>query len=422
MTNIMSRPIYIETIDVTTETITSLNIQVKPYQCLETKYSILNTDKNYLCDTDKNRRNYNTVILEPETDRILNIGNPISTPPELFDASSEDICVTELIEGSIVYLFYDERISNWQMSTSNAVGGNYSYFRDNNTTDALSFLCMVMEAFREPNSKVDDLSLTDLPFLKDFDKNYCYGFVLQHPQNEMVHRIEIPKMYLVSVCELHYGEKQNSIRYVPRPEFETFQFLSAHQDGLIYFPKTYTTLSTLDEYKKIFDDLQTPKETMGISISNTITGERCEVLNPNYKEAKEIRGNNFNLQFHYLCLLKLDKVNQFLRFFPHYRKSFFNYKEQLSRFITNLHQTYFKYYVEKSIKGPIHKKYYYHISQIHKTIYIPSVEKGQKTKIKRSVVASYVESMEPGQILHMINFEKNYKDPVTDSIPPVKEE
>jgi hypothetical protein len=413
----MSRPVYIETIDVTTETITSLNIQVKPYQCLETNYSILNTDKNYLCDTDKTRRNYNTVILNPETDRILNIGNPISTPPELFDASSEDICVTELIEGSIVYLFYDERISNWQMSTSNAVGGNYSYFRDSNTTDALTFLCMVMEAFREPTSKVDDLSLTDLPFLKDFDKNYCYGFVLQHPQNEMVHRIEIPRMYIVSVCELHYGEKQNSIRYVPRAEFETFQFLCAHQGSLIYFPKTYTTLSTLEEYKKIFDDLQTPKETMGISISNTITGERCEVFNPNYKEAKEIRGNNFNLQFHYLCLLKLDKVSPFLRFFPHYRKSFFNYKEQLSRFITNLHQTYFKYYVEKSIKGPIHKKYYYHISQIHKTIYIPSVEKGQKTKIKRSVVASYVESMEPGQILHMINFEKNYKEPVTDSIP-----
>ena len=417
MTHNMSRPVYIETIDVTTETITSLNIQVKPYKCLETNYSILNTDKNYLCDTDKTRRNYNTVILNPETDRILSIGNPISTPVELFDVSSEDICATELIEGSIVYLFYDARISNWQMSTSNAVGGNYSYFRDSNTTDALSFLCMVMEAFREPNSKVDDLSLSDLPFLKDFDKGYCYGFVLQHPQNEMVHRIETPKMYVVSVCELHYGEKQNSIRYVPRSEFETFQFLSAHQDSLIYFPKTYTTLSTLDEYKNMFEDLQTPKKTMGISISNTITGERCEVFNPNYKEAKEIRGNNFNLQFHYLCLLKLDKVNQFLRFFPHYRKSFFNYKEQLSRFITNLHQTYFKYYVEKSIKGPIHKKYYYHISQIHKTIYIPSVERGQKTKIKRSIVASYVESMEPGQILHMINFEKNYKEPVTDSIP-----
>lgn len=418
----MSRPVYIENIDVTTETITSLNIQVKPYHYLDTNYSILNTDKNYLCDTDKTRRNYNTVILDPETNRIMNIGNPISTPPELFDASSEDICVTELIEGSIVYLFYDERLSNWQMSTSNAIGGNYSYFRDGNTTDALSFLSMVMEAFREPNSSVDNLVLTDLPFLKDFDKGYCYGFVLQHPQNEMVHRIEIPKMYLVSVCELHYGEKQNSIRYVPRSEFESFTFLSAHKDGLIYFPKTYSTYSTLEEYKKIFDDLQTPKETMGISISNTVTGERCEVLNPNYKEAKEIRGNNFNLQFHYLCLLKLDKVNQFLKFFPHYRKMFFNYKEQLSRFITNLHQTYFKYYVEKSIKGPIHKKYYYHISQIHKTIYIPSVEKGQKTKIKRSVVASYVESMEPGQVLHMINFERNYKDPVTESIPPVKEE
>jgi len=34
------------------------------------------------------------------------------------------------------------------------------------------------------------------------------------------------------------------------------------------------------------------------------------------------------------------------------------------------------------------------------------LEKGEKQVIKRSVVASYVESMEPGQILHMINFEK----------------
>ena len=271
---------------------------------------------------------------------------------------------------------------------------------------------MVLEAFREPNSSIDDMDLTDLPFLSDFDKNYCYGFVLQHPQNEMVHRIEIPKLFLVSVCELNMDAEttKNQIRYVSRSEYETFSFLNAHRDSLIYFPKIYSQFSSLDEYKKMFDDLQTPMETMGVSISNIITGERCEVINPNYKEAKEIRGNNFNLQFHYLCLLKLDKVNSFLKFFPHYRRMFFNYKEQLSRFITNLHQTYFKYYVEKSIKGPIHKKYYYHISQIHKTIYIPSVEKGEKIKIKRSVVASYVESMEPGQILHMINFEKNYKE------------
>lgn len=411
MTNNMSRPNYTEKIDVTTETLNSLNIQIKPYTHIDKKYTILNTDKNYLCDTDRLRRCYNTIILDPETDEIINIGNPISTPTELFDALSEDICVTELIEGSIVYIFYDKRTTNWQMSTSNAIGGNYSYFRDNNS-NSVTFLLMVMEAFREPNSSIEDMDLTDLPFLSDFDKNYCYGFVLQHPQNEMVHRIGIPKLYLVSVCELNINSDstKNQIRYVSRSEYETFSFLNAHRDSLIYFPKIYSQFSSLDEYKKMFDDLQTPMETMGVSISNIITGERCEVINPNYKEAKEIRGNNFNLQFHYLCLLKLDKVNSFLKFFPHYRRMFFNYKEQLSRFITNLHQTYFKYYVEKSIKGPIHKKYYYHISQIHKTLYIPSVEKGEKTKIKRSVVASYVESMEPGQILHMINFEKNYKE------------
>ena len=420
----MSRPVHVEEVDVSIETITKINIKSKQYDFKETKYSILNADKDYLCNTDTLRRNYNTVILDPETNRILSIGNPISTPHELFDALYEDICVTELIEGSIVYLFYDARIENWQMSTANAIGGNYSYFRNNHNhnhnkdnTDETNpsepnhtFSSMVMDAFREPESKQEGLAITDLPFLNDFDKRFCYGFVLQHPHNEMVCRIDTPKMYLVSVCELHYDDKENNIRYVSRLEYETFPFLSDHKDSLIYFPKRYSNNSSLEEYKKTFDDLQTVKETMGISISNVVTGERCEVMNPNYREAKEIRGNNFNLQFHYLCLLKLGKVNQFLRYFPHYREMFFNFKDQLSRFITNLHQTYFKNFVAKTIKGQIHKKYYYHISQIHKTIYIPSVVRGEKMKIKRSVVASYVESMEPGQILHMINFEKNYKE------------
>ena len=407
MSNQVSKPICIEQVNLSEEFLSKWNLLTKQYTCNQTKYTIYNADKNYLCDTDRVRRIYNTVISDPDTKKIYNVGSPMATPTNLFDSATEDICVTELIEGSMIYLFYDDRTSLWQMSTTNAVGGTYSYFRENsvNAGKSKTFLQMVLESFREPDVK----SIDDLVFLPYFDKQYCYGFVMQHPQNEMVQRIREPRMFLVSVTEIISQEAHTTaIRYVSRKEYESWDCFRNIENGVIYFPIITEEKTTLEDYKSMFQDSQTESSTMGICITNTITGERTEVINPNYKEAKEIRGNNFNLQFHYLCLMKLDKVNMFLKHFPHYRPLFFKYKEQLNRFITNLHQTYFGYYISKSITGKIHKKYYYHISQIHRTIYLPSLEQQEKKVIKRSVVASYVESLEPGVILHMINFEKTH--------------
>lgn len=392
----LSKEAYSVTIDIDAAILTKLQINTKPYTVSDTKYTILNADKTYLCNDDKIRRTYNSVIIDDNKD-ILSIGMPIQTPIEQFKKySNVSLQVTELIEGSVIYLFYDPRKERWEIATSNAIGGAYSYFRTENETP-MTFLNMVMDAFREDNTK----SLNDLVFLEYFDKKYCYGFVLQHPENQMVQSIETPKMYIISVCELHCNSK-NNIRYVRKSEYESWDFIK-NLEGIIYFPKT---IDNIIDYENIYMNMQIPKENMGICVTNE-NGDRCEIINSNYKEAKDIRGNNFNLQFHYLCLLKLDKVSQFLNHFPSYKDSFLTYRKQLSKFITNLHQTYFKYYVSKHIKGPIHKKYYYHINQIHKNIFVPSIEKGEKKIIKRAIVSDYVMSLEPGQILHMINFEKH---------------
>lgn len=410
MSNTMSRPVYIENVNIGAEFLEKQNILKKEYTCDDVSYTILNADKNYLCDTDQSRRIYNTVIISPDTEEIVSIGSPISTPINLFACERDILSVTEMIEGSIIYIFYDTRLMKWQMATSNAIGGKYSYYRENANTSAATFLQMMFDGFREGGAT----NMEELKFLELLDKKYSYGFVLQHPQNEMVQSIKEAKMYLVSVSELSHDARRNHIRYVPRSEYESWDCFANLTGGIIHFPRLYTDKESLEDYKKMYDDMQTPSDTMGICVTNTMTGERSEVINPNYKEAKDIRGNNFNLQFHYLCLMKLNKVNEFLKFFPRYRRTFFNYKDQLNRFITNLHQTYFGYYISKTIQGKIHKKYYYHISQIHKTIYIPSLEKGEKKVIKRSVVASYVESLEPGVILHMINFEKNDQNSKTE--------
>jgi hypothetical protein len=373
MANSMSIPVNDTVVDVSTKTISNLNIQVKNFSVAEYHYVILNADKTYICDDDKQRRIYNTVIINPDKNKIISIGSPISTPIDHFDADCDDIGASELVEGSMIYLFYEERNNTWQIATSNAVGGNYSYFRnhDNGNTTTTTFLKMVMDAFRETvvGSSTETLNINSIPFLDNFDKTFCYGFVLQHPNNSMVHIIDIPKLFLVSVCELHGNNTINSVRYVPRHEYETWSCFQNLKDGIIYFPKLYSANKSKDYYQSMFSNLQTPKEIMGISIVDNTTGIRSEILNPNYKEAKEIRGNNFNLQFHYLCLLKINNVQIFLKHFPHYKQIFTTYKDQLNRFITNLHQVYFHYYISKTLEKPIHKKYYYHITQVLENLY-----------------------------------------------------
>lgn len=157
MSNQVSKPICIEQVNLSEEFLSKWNLLTKQYTCNQTKYTIYNADKNYLCDTDRVRRIYNTVISDPDTRKVYNVGSPMATPTNLFDAATEDICVTELIEGSMIYLFYDDRTSRWQMATTNAVGGTYSYFRENSVHAGKSktFLQMVLESFREAGCEID---------------------------------------------------------------------------------------------------------------------------------------------------------------------------------------------------------------------------------------------------------------------------
>jgi len=109
---------------------------------------------------------------------------------------------------------------------------------------------------------------------------------------------------------------------------------------------------------------------MGIMLTNISTGERASMSNPVYEEIKKIRGNNPNLQYHYFCLERIGQKAQFLEYFPMYTKIFNNFGRQYNEFITNVHQSYFSFYVKK--EGiPISKKYFIHASIIHHQIFLP---------------------------------------------------
>jgi len=424
-------------------------------------YTILNNDSSCITFDDDELRKYRSVVLatETETDNksILCFSPPNSIPLDNFkekypddSPAIDDVYANEIMEGTMINLFFDGRTIEsttnsgaseacngfWDISSRGAIGGNYWYYRTQylleeqenepvqteyaeprkqSSQQQMTFRQMFMDAMK--NDQQQDLNT--MPILEYLPKNYCYSFVLQHPDNHIVLPINEPHLFLVAVYEI---VDACTVKFVPPHIYETW---SVFTDSTIEFPKKYE-LTTYKELEDAYGSIHSDYSSMGVMFTNVRTGERAALSNPVYEEIKKLRGNNPNLQYQYFCLLRSGQVDKFLEYFPTYKKVFMQFSKQYQDFITNVHQSYFSYYVKKE-GVPIAKKYFIHASKIHHQIYLPSLNNSnnnnkpvydlsgtlltqqlhvEKVIITRKIVKQHFDDMSPSENLYYLHYDK----------------
>jgi hypothetical protein len=261
---------------------------------------------------------------------------------------------------------------------------------------------MVIDAFHN----TAETPLEKMPFLEYLPKQYCYIFILRHPLNHIVIPISSPKMYLVSVY--HIDSVNHISTFVSPKEYLEWGIFKNMQDGIIHFPKTYEfdSSSETNMYSGIIEkyaSVHTSFQQMGVLFLNVKTGERSSVLNPNYTEMTQLRGNYSDIQYQYLCLRRIGKVLDFIKYFPQYRTLFFQFRDEYEQFITNIHQSYISYYVLKDGKQ-ISPKFFSLVYKIHHELFIPSISSESRVIIRRNVVREYLETLNPGTLLHYMKY------------------
>lgn len=374
------------------------NVQSKNITFRAIQYTILNYFDIISFEHDKLRRFYNSTVIDPDTRKILSIGSPLSYDFELFKKSfpsiGENIIAEEMVEGVSIQLFYDPRTQNWEISTRNSVAGNYAYYHipDHSSTTYRDMLFDAMGICGE-NRQIEQWV-----GFKHLLASNCYHFIVAHPENHLIFPIKNPQLYFTGYYELHCNNV-NDVRY-RHPSNGTDNF----PNGLIKKPKQI--LISVDNYNK--DCLKGREMIMGICFLNKHSGERCYMITQEYKDLQQIRGTHPNIMYQYLCLRRIDKINIFLKNFPQYRTPFSTFRNMYDNLIRDIHQAYLKYYIQKS-NPVVDKSIFYHIHQIHETIYKPSLNDAVKTIIKKEIVRKYVDLLEPGCTLHLLQREK-YKD------------
>ena len=358
-------------------------------------YYILRYDKDNMVDDIKK---YRSVIFD-NNNKLVCYSLPKSIPFNEFvennnDINDDNVVITEIIEGTMINLFYDSEIDKWQLSSKGSVGCDYFFYRNGydkkmKKNDQKTFKQMFLEALR--TDKLD--TITNL-----LPKEYCYNFVLQHPDNHIVLSVDNPRLYLTTVWLL---ESNNTVKYIPQTEFMHSVWAKSLYE-LIYFPKIYQKIDNYDEMNKLYinDNCQL---ITGLMYINIVTGDRCSIIHSNYKKMKELRGNNPNLQYQYLCLKKINKVKEFLAYFPQYNDQFLNFFNEYKNFLKNLHQSYFNLHIKRNNSIEINKKYLYHVKKLHYEVYLPSLTTEKKI-MNKTEVYNYFERYDPIQQLYYLNY------------------
>jgi hypothetical protein len=350
---------------------------------------------------------YRSIILDPDRNILCYSppnGMSIESLFEQYDKNSEDICVNEIIEGTMINLFYDTRKNNgnggWEIATrSNIQCNNWFYRTEYNNVNPTqkTFQKMFFDCFGYDIHHIEEITYFD----EKFNKNYCYSFVMQHPNNHIVLYCHTPTVYLVSVYE---KLPENKIRFISPDEYESWDLFL---DVPIYFPARMPSEKLAEDYKTKYCNLNSLHTFLGFMFTNKKTGERAALSNPVYEKVKELRGNNPNLQYHYFTLLKSNQVEHFLYYFPNYRGIFDVFREKYEYFITCVHQCYYSYYVKKE-NIPIYKDFFIHVSRIHHQIFLTELAQGRKKIITRKVVKEYFDSLSPSSIVYALQYEIRY--------------
>lgn len=355
-------------------------------------YKVIRYDKNFLCFDLINTYGLCRSIIINSDNKVVGFAPPKSIKAETFiqkyTLPNTDIIAEEFIEGTMINVFFDPSIGisgSWEISTRNTVGASSSFYKTNNSK---TFREMFMEASAENNLDINKLN-----------KELCYSFVLQHPENRIVVPFSKPQLYLVGVYKIYNNSDEIFVSHHNASEYkQIFKELTS-----IQFPEEYK----FDSYKELIDkygSMNTSYDIVGVVIHNKITGERTKIRNPVYEQVRNLRGNQPKLQYQYLSLRNKGKVKDFLNYYPENKKDFSTFRDQVHLFTNTLFTNYISCYIRK--EKPLvefSKQYRTHMFNIHK-IYMDDLRE-KKMFVTNSIVQKYVNELHPSLLMFSLNFQ-----------------
>ena len=255
----------------------------------------------------------------------------------------QDVIVEELVEGTMINLFFDEFKQEWEIATRSNIGAKNKFVQENEVS---SFRVMFLEACNEIGMDFEKLPKGS----GEPNSTFSYSFVMQHPKNRIVSRTMENKcwIYLIEMYELIKTPTGTDINCVNLDKYS-----SIFSEINISRPKRL--FESIDSYDKCLELVNTKGSWCdknlicfgGYVIRNVNTNERTKVRDKLYEYIRRLRGNQIKPKYHYLTLRKQKKIQEYLKYYPEDKNKFDVYRREISNYVYNLWQSYIGCYIKK---------------------------------------------------------------------------
>lgn len=246
------------------------------------------------------------------------------------DIQWEETTVEELIDGTVIRLYYDYE---WKIATLRTIDAKNAYWLSEKSFKDL---------FLECSSNLD---------FEKLNKSYIYGFIICHPNNKIVTHYE--DKGLVHITTL---DRDNNFRMI-------------EVDLNIVKPKKLI-FTSFDQMIQSCMKLQFYLPGYLLTDKN---GIKNKYIAPHYTHVKNLKGNVPNIQIRYLQMRYSNEfVNEFLIYFPEYTYIIQYIETQIIKKTKDLYKKY--------VDIKIHKKWY-ELDKIEKQLIYKVHETYLETKI-----------------------------------------
>ena len=349
----------------------------------------------------------------------------------------------ELVEGIMANLFWNEDEGKWFIATKSCVGEvSFDHIlqaeaeaqivaaaaaADNAHAEATEDSSKgfqrlgVQEILRRRICDVLSLLRNGLDAIP---KQYCYSLVIQHPKNQIVNVITVPKLYLVAVYQISQAqEAETSGVNVVRLDRDIF---SANFGGSVsHMPSTLTCVlddvptdaataagtatgtatATVEDYIRMYASSETRSVSMpGVVFVDKDTGFCYKQRNPKYESVKKRKGMEQKLMSQYLQLRKDRAIDEYLKYHPQHSRAFRQFRDRLHDYTQRLYDAYIEHYVKKDAKPlkEYDRELKTHMYKIHYDVYLATMKPTGAFVTKHTAI-NYVNQLAPAQQLACLN-------------------
>lgn len=351
------------------------------------EYYIVRHDKNWEAkegyEVPEWRGLFRSVIVN--NGRIVSVGMPKCVSRENFEEKVVDMMDTYISifeEGPMVNMFYvnSEENGHWQIATRSVVGGVNSFFGDE-SGKRLTFRQMFFECM--PDGLEEQMN-----------KERVYSFVLKHPKNRDVYKVERPGL----ICLGSFSSDTDGLVW----NWNREEIYIAASDTSCWSINHFACET--EDYNKILKD----EENMGyglIGVEENGGIVRCKSLNERYRSLRALRGTGPSLLYHFLTLRKeRGAVKRYLEAFKEHSNEFANYRHLIHDFTSKLQHNYWDCFVNKS------KPFKDYDTRYKQCMYdLHGMFKKTKTPVNYYMVVDYVNNMEPSKLIYRLTFDRMSK-------------